>query len=40
VGDVNRDYYRSKEEENYWKTDRDPLKILSEWMIDQKLAEA
>ena len=40
VGDVNREYYRSKEEETYWKTEKDPLKTLSEWMVKQKLAEA
>jgi pyruvate dehydrogenase E1 component alpha subunit len=39
VGDVNRDYYRSKEDENYWRTQRDPLKLLSDWMINQEMAE-
>ena len=28
VGDINRAYYRSKEEEEEWKTKRDPLKLL------------
>ena len=40
VGDISRDYYRSKEEEQHWKTERDPLKILSGWLIEQKLAES
>src|SRR5438445_8792878 len=40
VGDIQRSYYRSKEEEEYWKTQRDPLKLLSSWMIEQQLAEA
>jgi pyruvate dehydrogenase E1 component alpha subunit len=40
VGDINREYYRSKEEEQQWRTNKDPLKVLSEWMIGQKLAEA
>jgi pyruvate dehydrogenase E1 component alpha subunit len=40
VGDVNREYYRSKEEENYWRTERDPMKVLAGWMVDQGLAEA
>ena len=40
VGDINREYYRSKEEEQRWKTERDPLKLLSAWLIDQKLADA
>jgi acetoin:2,6-dichlorophenolindophenol oxidoreductase subunit alpha len=39
VGDINREYYRSKQEEQKWKTERDPLKVLSEWMISQHLAE-
>ena len=39
VGDINRGYYRSKEEEQDWMTNKDPLKILSEWLIEQKLAE-
>jgi len=29
VGDIDRTYYRSKEEEQDWMTNRDPLKILS-----------
>ena len=40
VGDINREYYRSKEEEQFWRTDRDPLKLLSEWMLTEGLAEA
>ena len=39
VGDISREYYRPKEEEAYWKTEKDPLKMLSTWMIEQKLAE-
>ncbi len=35
VGDVNRSYYRSKEEEEWWQTQRDPLKVLAEWMMEQ-----
>jgi pyruvate dehydrogenase E1 component alpha subunit len=40
VGDVNRDYYRSKEEEMKWRNERDPLKILSSWLIENGLADA
>ncbi len=40
VGDVNREYYRSKEEEAYWRTERDPMKQLAGWMVEQGLAEA
>ena len=39
VGDIDRTYYRSREEEQDWKTNRDPLKILSGWIIDQGLAD-
>jgi pyruvate dehydrogenase E1 component alpha subunit len=39
VGDINREYYRSKEEEQFWITQRDPLKILSNWLIEEKLAD-
>ena len=39
VGDVNREYYRSKEEETYWRNERDPLQLLSEWMVSEGLAE-
>lgn len=40
VGDVNRSYYRSKDEEQEWKTERDPLRILMNWLLDEKMAEA
>jgi pyruvate dehydrogenase E1 component alpha subunit len=39
VGDINREYYRSKEEEQQWRTERDPLKMLSAWLIDNNMAE-
>jgi TPP-dependent pyruvate/acetoin dehydrogenase alpha subunit len=35
VGDVNREYYRSKEEEQLWMTERDPIKNLADWLIEQ-----
>ena len=38
VGDVNREYYRAKQEENTWMTTRDPIKLLADWMISEKLA--
>jgi pyruvate dehydrogenase E1 component alpha subunit len=40
VGDINRAYYRPKEEEQLWATERDPLKILSQWLTDQQRADA
>jgi pyruvate dehydrogenase E1 component alpha subunit len=39
VGDINREYYRSKQEEHLWKTDRDPITILSKWLLEQGYAE-
>ena len=35
VGDVSRSYYRSKEEEQNWMTQRDPLTLLSNWLVEQ-----
>jgi pyruvate dehydrogenase E1 component alpha subunit len=32
VGDIDRTYYRSKEEEEWWKESRDPLQVLGEWL--------
>ena len=40
VGDVNREYYRSKQEEQQWKTERDPIKNLADWLIEQKYADS
>jgi pyruvate dehydrogenase E1 component alpha subunit len=39
VGDINREYYRSKQEEQEWKTGRDPINLLTSWLMEQKLAE-
>ncbi len=39
VGDIQRSYYRSKEEEQQWITQRDPLKLLSMWLIGQRMAD-
>ena len=39
VGDVNREYYRSKDEEADWKANRDPINNLGEWMIEQGIAD-
>lgn len=40
VGDINREYYRSKDEEQTWKTQRDPILNLRNWLTDQGLADA
>lgn len=40
VGDIDRSYYRSKEEEAGWRDRRDPLKILADWMVAESIADA
>jgi pyruvate dehydrogenase E1 component alpha subunit len=40
VGDINREYYRSKQEEQTWKTERDPIANLGKWLVEQRLADA
>jgi TPP-dependent pyruvate/acetoin dehydrogenase alpha subunit len=40
VGDISREYYRSKLEEQEWKTKRDPIELLGDWLTSQKLADA
>jgi acetoin:2,6-dichlorophenolindophenol oxidoreductase subunit alpha len=39
VGDIQRAYYRSKEEEEHWKGQRDPIKLLAGWLIEQGMAD-
>ena len=39
VGDVNREYYRAKLEEQRWMAERDPIKLLADWVTGQKLAD-
>jgi TPP-dependent pyruvate/acetoin dehydrogenase alpha subunit len=40
VGDINREYYRSKAEEAEWKTNRDPIVNFAKWLTDQNVATA
>jgi len=40
VGDINREYYRSKKEEQLWKTERDPIVNFSKWLIGEKVCDA
>jgi pyruvate dehydrogenase E1 component alpha subunit len=37
VGDINREYYRSKQEEQIWKTERDPIRKYRNWLVEQNL---
>jgi len=39
VGDIDRSYYRSKKEEAEWKSGRDPVKLLADWLEKNKLAD-
>jgi TPP-dependent pyruvate/acetoin dehydrogenase alpha subunit len=39
VGDINREYYRPKQEEQEWKTKRDPIKNFSQWLVEQKFSD-
>ena len=39
VGDVSREYYRSKQEEQTWKTERDPITLHGDWLVKEKLAD-
>jgi pyruvate dehydrogenase E1 component alpha subunit len=40
VGDINRAYYRSKQEEQVWVVERDPIKIFARQLIDEKVTDA
>jgi len=40
VGDINREYYRSKQEEQTWKTERDPVRNFSEWLLREGHSDA
>jgi pyruvate dehydrogenase E1 component alpha subunit len=40
VGDVDRAYYRTKDEEALWRSDeRDPLRVLGTWLLAQGFAD-
>jgi len=39
VGDINREYYRSRQEEQMWKTERDPITNFGKWLIEQNLTD-
>jgi pyruvate dehydrogenase E1 component alpha subunit len=40
VGDINREYYRAKQEEQQWKTERDPIQLHASWLLGQGHADA
>ena len=39
VGDISRAYYRTKEEEQEWATERDPIQMLADRLIAERLTE-
>jgi len=39
VGDISRQYYRSKEEELHWVKERDPIALLSASLLDRQLVD-
>jgi acetoin:2,6-dichlorophenolindophenol oxidoreductase subunit alpha len=39
VGDINREYYRTKQEEQHWKTERDPIKLLTDWLAQENAVD-
>jgi acetoin:2,6-dichlorophenolindophenol oxidoreductase subunit alpha len=40
VGDINREYYRSRQEEGVWRKERDPIEILGRWLITDGHADS
>ena len=38
VGDINREYYRSKEEEQDWKENRDPIVRMRSWLVEEGIS--
>ena len=39
VGDIDRAYYRPKKEEEEWKSRRDPIKLLAQWLQKSEMAD-
>ena len=39
VGDVDRAYYRSKDEEQLWRDERDPIARLGTWLLETGIAD-
>ncbi|MBV6638756.1 MAG: ABC transporter substrate-binding protein, partial [Mameliella sp.] len=38
VGDINREYYRSKDEEKDWRENRDPITRFRAWLVSEGIA--
>ena len=39
IGDINRTFYRTKEEEQEWRENRDPIKNFGLWLVQKQVAE-
>jgi len=39
VGDIDRSYYRPMKEEEEWKNERDPVKLLAQWLQKSEMAD-
>jgi pyruvate dehydrogenase E1 component alpha subunit len=39
VGDISREYYRAKQEEQRWMKEKDPIKLFSDYLLDHKFAD-
>jgi acetoin:2,6-dichlorophenolindophenol oxidoreductase subunit alpha len=39
VGDMSREYYRTKQEEQKWKAERDPIKLFADWLTAENMAD-
>src|SRR5260221_9918703 len=39
VGDISREYYRSKQEEQQWKGERDPILNFAAWLKNERVAD-
>jgi len=40
VGDINREYYRTKDEEKHWRDDRDPITMFARHLMSEGIATA
>ena len=40
MGDINRKYYRSDEEEAEWKKNKDPIRNFGAWLAAEEIATA
>ena len=40
VGDIDRSYYRSKAEEDEWKSKRDPIVLFTDWLKKNRLSDS